>query len=98
RSYGDWSSDVCSSDLVHRRTSQLADGLHSLGLKITHENFVDTIRVEVESSATLLEHAEKAGCNLRALGPRAVGVSLDETTTAQEIGRASCRERVERRV
>jgi hypothetical protein len=28
-----------------------------------------------------LEHAAKAGCNLRELGPRAVGISFDETTT-----------------
>src|SRR5258707_468189 len=54
---------------VHRLTSQLADCLRALGLKITHENFFDAIRVEVESSGTLIEHAEKAGCNLRMLGP-----------------------------
>src|SRR5213083_1321014 len=53
---------------VHRLTSQLADGLRTLGLKITHENFFDTIRVEVESTEVILEHAAKAGCNLRALG------------------------------
>src|SRR5205823_5417819 len=70
---------------VHRLTSQLADGLKALGLKVTHENFFDAIRVEVESSATLIEHAEKAGCNLRPLGTRAVGVSLDETTTKRDI-------------
>ncbi|PYJ50512.1 MAG: glycine dehydrogenase (aminomethyl-transferring) [Verrucomicrobia bacterium] len=40
---------------VHRLTSQLADGLQALGFKITHENFFDTIRVEVESSSTLIE-------------------------------------------
>src|SRR6266567_2940545 len=73
------------AERVHRRTSQLADGLLALGLKITHENFFDTLRVEVESSSTLIEHAQKAGCNLRALGPRAVGVSLDETITTQDI-------------
>jgi glycine dehydrogenase len=70
---------------VHRLTSQLADGLRSLGLKITHQDFFDTIRVEVESTATLIERAEKAGCNLRVLGQRAVGVSLDETTTNRDI-------------
>src|SRR5437660_1880293 len=70
---------------LHHRTSQLADGLRVLGLKITHENFFDTIRVEVESSATLLEHAQKSGWNLRALGHRAVGVSLDETTTNRDL-------------
>jgi len=73
------------AERVHRLTSQLADGLRALGLKITHENFFDTIRVEVESSDTLIEHAEKAGCNLRVLGKSAVGVSLDEMTTNRDI-------------
>jgi glycine dehydrogenase len=70
---------------VHRLTSQLADSLRSLGFTITHENFFDTIRVEIGSSNTLLEHAQKAGCNLRSLGARAVGISLDETTTIRDI-------------
>jgi glycine cleavage system P protein (glycine dehydrogenase) len=73
------------AERVHRLTSQLADGLRALGLKIAHENFFDTIRVEVESSAVILEHAEKAGCNLRALGPRAVCISFDETTRPRDI-------------
>src|SRR5438132_3504609 len=73
------------AERVHRLTSQLADGLRSLGFKIAHENFFDTIRVEVESSATLIEHAEKAGANLRALDEKSVGVSLDETTTPKDI-------------
>src|SRR2546421_2069553 len=73
------------AERIHRLTSRLADGLRALGLKITHENFFDTIRVEVESSSGLIEHAQKAGCNLRVLGTRAVGVSLDETTTNRDI-------------
>ena len=39
------------AERVHRLTSQLADGLRALGLKIAHENSFDTIRIEVESSA-----------------------------------------------
>src|SRR5437868_4701594 len=73
------------ADRVHRLTSRLADGLRSLGCTITHENFFDTVRVEVESSEVTLEHAAKAGCNLRALSPRAVGISFDETTTPRDI-------------
>src|SRR6266508_1964928 len=73
------------AERVHRLTSQLADGLCALGLSITHENFFDTVRVEVESSEVILEHPKKAGCNLRALGPRAVGISFDETTTPRDI-------------
>ena len=73
------------AERVHRLTSQLADGLRALGLKITYEDFFDTIRIEVESSATLLEHGWKAGCNLRQLGMQAVGISLDETTTIRDL-------------
>jgi glycine dehydrogenase len=73
------------AERVHRLTSQLADGLRTLGLKITRENFFDTIRVEVESSALTLEHAQKANCDLRALGPHAVGISFDETTTPRDL-------------
>jgi glycine dehydrogenase len=73
------------AERVHRLTSQLADDLRALGCTITHDNFFDTIRVEVESSEIILEHAAKAGCNVRTLGPRAVGISFDETTTARDI-------------
>jgi glycine dehydrogenase len=70
---------------VHRLASQLADGLRAIGCTITHDNFFDTVRVEVESSEVTLDHAAKAGCNVRVLGPRAVGISFDETTTPQDI-------------
>src|SRR2546430_4545698 len=73
------------AERVHRLTSQLADGLRALGCKLTNENFFDTVRVEVESSAVILEHAAKAECNLRALSPRAVGISFDETTTPRDV-------------
>ena len=73
------------AERIHRQTSQLAEGLRALGLKITHDNFFDTIRVEVKSGSVLLEHANKAECNLRELGPNAVGISLDETTTQGDL-------------
>ena len=73
------------AERIHGLTSHLADGLRALGCSITHENFFDTISMEVESSSTLIEHAQKAGCNLRALGPHTVGISLDETTTIRDL-------------
>ncbi len=73
------------AERVHRLTSQLAEGLRALGCTITHESFFDTISVEVESSSTLIEHAQKVRCNLRALGSRAVSISFDETTTSRDI-------------
>jgi glycine dehydrogenase len=73
------------AERVHRLTSQLADGLRALGLRIAHENFFDTVRVEVESSAPILEHAQKADCNLRELDSHAIGISFDETTSERDI-------------
>src|SRR6059036_2142194 len=61
------------AERVHRLTSRLANGLRALGCTVTHENFFDTVRIEVESSEVTLGHAAKAGCNLRGLGSRAVG-------------------------
>src|SRR6476469_1584289 len=74
------------AERVHRLTSRLADCLRALGCTVTHENFFDTVRIEVESSEVILEHAAKAGCNLHAIGPRAVGISFDETTTPRDVG------------
>jgi glycine dehydrogenase len=73
------------AERIHRLTSRLADGLRALGCTVTHENFFDTVRVEVHASEVILEHAAKQGCNLRGLGPRAVGISFDETTTLRDI-------------
>jgi glycine dehydrogenase len=73
------------AERVHRLTSRLADGLQALGCTVWHDSFFDTVRVDVESSEVLLEHAAKSGCNLRALSPRAVCISFDETTTPQDI-------------
>src|SRR5437867_12132364 len=73
------------AERVHRLTSQLVDGLRALGLKIAHENFFDTVRVEIESSAVIIGHAEKAGYNLRELGPGAISISFDETTSDRDF-------------
>jgi glycine dehydrogenase len=73
------------AERVHRLTSRFADGLRALGCRIAHEHFFDTIRMEVDSSEVILEHAAKADCNLRAHGPQAVGISFDETTTPRDI-------------
>ncbi len=75
------------AERVHRLTSQAVDGLRSLGLTVAHENFFDTIRIDVDSSEVILEHAAKADSNLRSFGPRAVGISFDETTTERDVER-----------
>src|SRR5438270_11661673 len=70
------------AERVHGLASQLAEGLRELGFEIAHENFFDTVRVELSQalSRDLIERAERVGINLRALGSHAVGIALDETT------------------
>ena len=72
---------------VHSFASKLASGLRQLGFEIAHKAFFDTIRIEVGkmSSQDILERAEKADCNLRALGPHSLGISMDETTTEADL-------------
>ncbi|MEP6821448.1 MAG: aminomethyl-transferring glycine dehydrogenase, partial [Chthoniobacterales bacterium] len=75
------------AERVHHFAAKLAKGLQGLGFEIAHTDFFDTLRVELgaAASADLLQRAERVGCNLRALGPHAVGIALDETTTDAEI-------------
>jgi len=72
---------------LHNFTAKLAEGLRQLGFRIGHENFFDTIRVELgqASSSNLIERAERAGCNLRAAGDDAISIALDETITDFDI-------------
>jgi glycine cleavage system P protein (glycine dehydrogenase) len=72
---------------VHDFAAKLAQGLRQLGFKIAHENFFDTIRLELGqgSSRDLIERAARAGCNLRAVSDHVISIALDETTTGSDI-------------
>src|SRR5512133_1283786 len=75
------------AERVHDFAAKLAQGLRQLGFKIAHENFFDTIRLELGqgSSRDLIERAARAGCNLRAAGDHAISIALDETATDFDI-------------
>ncbi|HEY9810999.1 MAG TPA: aminomethyl-transferring glycine dehydrogenase [Halomicronema sp.] len=72
---------------VHKLTVLLADGLKKLGYKLGSELFFDTLRVELgeKSLRYLLKTAEKNNINFRIIDDKNVGISLDETTTLEEI-------------
>ena len=72
---------------VHEFAAKLAAGLEQIGFEIAHEEFFDTVRVELgqATSADIMHRAERAGCNLRQLGPHTIGISVDETTTDLDI-------------
>ncbi|MEO6969520.1 MAG: aminomethyl-transferring glycine dehydrogenase [Chthoniobacterales bacterium] len=72
---------------VHDLTCRLADGLELLGYGLAHDDFFDTVRVELgkKPSAEFVRRGRQRNCNLRALGPYSVGLSLDETTTPADV-------------
>jgi glycine dehydrogenase len=68
---------------VHDLTRRLADS----GLKIVHDNFFDTLHVDLgdKTAEVIISRVEKTGINLRKLGKHAIGISLDETTTENDL-------------
>jgi len=72
---------------VHRRTAALAKALQSLGYRLGHTAFFDTLAVETDAAtaARLHEAARALRINLRSLDSTRVGVSLDETVTEADL-------------
>lgn len=70
---------------IHRLTSILATGLQKGGLTLRHGSWFDTLTVEVADKAGVLNRALSFGVNLRSDMPDAVGITLDETTSREDV-------------
>ena len=72
---------------IHQLTLTLAEGLKRLGYAIGTEPFFDTIKVELgkKSLTEILLASQTKEINLRVINSETVGISLDETTTIQDI-------------
>ncbi len=72
---------------VRALTLTLARGLERLGCRPGPGPVFDTLRVELDGrdAGDVLRAAEARHVNLRRLGEHAVGVSLDEATTARDL-------------
>ncbi|MBN1207541.1 MAG: aminomethyl-transferring glycine dehydrogenase [Myxococcaceae bacterium] len=75
------------AERVHGLTVLLAQGLTRLGYKPRHEQYFDTLRVELPPSQvrTVLGAAEAKGMNFRRIDERSIGLSLDETTRPADV-------------
>ena len=73
------------AERVHRLTAILADGLKRLGTPPTEAHFFDTLVIPVADAAAVHQRAVAAGFNLRRIDDRTVGISLDETTTPEDV-------------
>jgi glycine dehydrogenase len=71
---------------VHRLTAILREGLARLGLAVSPAPFFDTLVVDTgDATAAIAARAVAAGCNLRLRDAASLGVSLDETTTRDDV-------------
>jgi glycine dehydrogenase len=76
------------AEKVHASACAVRDGIARLNVKVAHEAFFDTLRVEgtEREVATWFANAEKRRINLRRLGPTSLGIAIDETTTMKDLG------------
>lgn len=70
---------------IHRLTDILAAGLQKGGLTLRHNSWFDTLTVEVADEAAVLARALSFGVNLRTDIHQAVGITLDETTSREDV-------------
>ncbi|MBN3873497.1 MAG: aminomethyl-transferring glycine dehydrogenase [Nostoc sp. JL33] len=72
---------------IHSLTVLLAEGLKRLGYSISSKDFFDTLRVELgrRNLKDILAVSEQLQINLRVFDATAVGISLDETTTPEDL-------------
>ncbi|MXY82941.1 MAG: aminomethyl-transferring glycine dehydrogenase [Gemmatimonadetes bacterium] len=71
---------------VHCQARALAQGLEEAGYRVVHDQYFDTLRVEVgEQGDELSAQARAKGMNFRDLGDRHWGIALDETTDKADL-------------
>ncbi|HEN3616747.1 TPA: aminomethyl-transferring glycine dehydrogenase [Yersinia enterocolitica] len=70
---------------IHRMTDILAAGLQQAGPTLRFAHWFDTLTVEVKDKAAVLARALSFGINLRTDIHGAVGITLDETTSREDL-------------
>ena len=74
------------AERVARYTALLAVGLRQLGHSLAHDSAFDTLTVRTgDATAAIAASAHAARVNLRQAGEDALGLSLDETTTREDL-------------
>lgn len=71
---------------IHRLTSILVSGLVKLGITPVNGSWFDTVTLDLgEKKAAVIERAITSGVNVRDSGTTQITLSLDETTTSDDI-------------
>jgi glycine dehydrogenase len=75
------------SKRIHNQTSALAQSLMNAGYEVVNSTFFDTLTIRVENASDLHSKARANEINLRIVDENHVGISLDETTTAESLSK-----------
>ena len=71
---------------IHLLTKMLTEGLKAQGFKLRHTQYFDTLTIEVgDSQKVLSQRALEKGINLRLITQGALAISLNETTTSDDV-------------
>jgi glycine cleavage system P protein (glycine dehydrogenase) len=70
---------------IHEAAGTVEAGLTTLGLRQTNVAYFDTLRIEGADVAAVRAEAESARINFRYLSDGAVGISVDETTSSDDV-------------
>ena len=73
------------SKRIHGQTSALAKSLKNAGYEIINSTFFDTLTIRVKNANDIHVNAHANEINLRIIDENHVGISLDETTTAESL-------------
>ncbi|MCI0698088.1 aminomethyl-transferring glycine dehydrogenase [candidate division KSB1 bacterium] len=75
------------AERVHNMTKILAAGLKRLGYRAHHDDFFDTLRIDLGSYSreAILARAEARQINFRDYGDGTLGIALDETVGAEDV-------------
>lgn len=73
---------------IYRRTATLAQVLNSLGIYVVNSNYFDTLKLGLPAKFSIQELRQNAlqqGINLRYFSSGEVGITIDETTSNEDI-------------
>ena len=72
---------------IHAQTDSLVKALQTSDHKVLTKNYFDTVLVEVKDAALIHRTARSLRINLRDVSANVVGISFDETITAEHLAR-----------
>jgi glycine dehydrogenase len=78
------------AERIHRLTRLVAEGLKLKGFQLTYDHYFDTVTVNLGSEKKqngIFQAALTHEINVRKVGTDSIGLSLDETTTLEDIHR-----------